>query len=158
MNSGNRARQSGTITRDILVLLGIFGGMMLVSLPGYLRALPNVRAHDIHHELARLAQAKESWAVEQKKGMGEEVTGGIPMLGEGNYLQWIPETTQPGNWNLQPVLVTPTFEPEGVFEPTRPYHLFEPSTDFPESDEEDAGSLESQSSDPASEIETPAGE
>jgi hypothetical protein len=156
MNSGNSARQSGTITRDILVLLGIFGGMMLVSLPGYLRALPNVRAHDIHHELARLAQAKESWAVAHKKGMGEEVAGGIPMLGEGNYLQWIPETPQPGTWNLQPVLVTPTFEPEGVFEPTRPFQLFEPSTDFPESGEESADTSESQVSDASSESETPA--
>jgi len=120
--------QRGHALQDTLYVLGILAALFLVSAPGYFHARQNVRARNIRNELARLSQAKETWAIENKQPLGAEVPGGIGMLLEEGLLDYMPSTPVNGKWILGDVGVVPRFlpDPSESFKPTLDFALYVP--------------------------------
>ena len=115
-----RAIALSTILALVVVALGLTVGVL-----GYLRGGENVRALDIKRNLARIAQAKETWAVERRVPLGGEVEGGLEALVEGGYLSEMPWTPVRGEWVVRAVGLPPRFEPadDANFRPTLDYSL-----------------------------------
>jgi Tfp pilus assembly protein PilE len=107
-------RQRGSMLKRFGILLGLVIVLALISLPGYLTALPRLRAHDMKHFLANLAKAKESWAVEHNLTIGDELGVSFDFLVNpaNEYMDDTYRPEVPGTFILGRVGQPPRFVPD----------------------------------------------
>jgi type IV pilus assembly protein PilA len=68
-------KTAGFTLVEIMIVVAIIGLLAAIAIPNFVKARENAQLNSIFNNLRIIEGAKDQWALEQKKGTGDTVTG-----------------------------------------------------------------------------------
>ena len=82
-------KAAGFTLVEIMIVVAIIGLLAAIAIPNFVKARENAQLNSIFNNLRIIEGAKDQWALENKKGVGDTVT-------ETDLLPYLKDNTMPG--------------------------------------------------------------
>lgn len=112
MKTAVTSSRGGFSLIEIMIVVAIFGILVGVALPNFLKSRNQARKQTCISNLSQIETAKQVWGVEHGKKDGDVPTD-ADLIGPALYLKVKPQCPGGGTYNLQAIGVTATCNLDG---------------------------------------------
>lgn len=107
MNSSTFPRRKGFTLVEIMIVVLIIGILLAIAVPGFIQARQTSRKSACIHNLKSIENAKEQWAMDNKKNNGDSAAF-TDIVGATLYLKATPSCPASGTYTVNPIGTVPT--------------------------------------------------
>ena len=97
-----RRKQHAFTLVEIMVVVAIFGIILIIAVPGWIRARAKSAQTICQENLTKIDHAKENWAFENSKDQGAPPTDN-DLFGQESYVRDTPYCPSGGKYTIKPV-------------------------------------------------------